>query len=82
MENFYNEKGCPECGDNGVFCRITGATVTQRIDVISDNDWDIVSENFEVESGLYTYKCASCDFIYASKHMAGVISEMVEKDET
>jgi len=80
MENLYNKVGCPECGDSGVFCRITGATVTQRIDVISDNDWDIISEDFE--GGLYMYECATCGFIYASKYMAGVISEMVKKDET
>jgi len=80
MENFYNEKGCPECGDNGIFCTITSAIITQRIDVISDNNWDIVSEDFEY--GLYMYECANCGFIYTSKNMSGVISEMVEKDET
>jgi len=78
MENFYDEVGCPECGDNGVFCTITEATVTQRIDVISDNDWDIISEDFE--GGLRVYECAGCGFIYASKHMPGVLNEMVERE--
>jgi len=78
MENFYDEVGCPECGDSGVFCTITGATVTQRIDVMSNDDWEYVSES--LGGGLHVYECAGCGFIYASKNMAGVLLEMVEKD--